>query len=173
MAIGSQESGAISGAASGASAGMAFGPWGAVIGGAIGGIAGFLSGGDEDEARKLAEKQARLIEMTDKENRRRQMLAMGQTLGYTTAAVGASNLQMSGSAKRYRNAQETQFRADMAWQSNKARLEAEMARDGGQVAANTIQSAGISGMVGSIGSAASSGAFGSYTKAGGYKGPFS
>lgn len=171
--IDSKYSGAVGGAAQGAAAGSAFGPWGAVIGGAIGGITGFLGGGGEDDAQKLADEQAKFIEMMDRENRRRAILEMNQALGTAKALTYASNLQDVGSPRQYRTAMETQYRNDMAWDTQKARIEAKMARDGGQLVADNISRSSAASMIGGLGMAVKSGVFGSYTSAGGYKGPFS
>jgi len=70
-------------------------------------------------------------------------------LGGITAAIGASNLQMSGSAQRYKNVFESNIRSEMAWDKQKARLEARAAIKGGA-------SVGQSAMYGGIGSAATS-----------------
>lgn len=171
--IDSKTSGAIGGAAQGAASGSAFGPWGAVIGGAIGGITGFLGGGGEDQAEKLAEEQAKYLEMAGRENRRRAILEMNQALGTAKAMTYASNLQDIGSPRQYRTAMETQYRNDMAWDLQKARIEARMARDGGQLVADNISRSSAASMIGGLGVAVKAGVFGSYTSAGGYKGPFS
>tara|TARA_R110001592_G_scaffold38609_2_gene127301 strand:+ start:13749 stop:14270 length:522 start_codon:yes stop_codon:yes gene_type:complete len=172
--ITSQQSGAIGGAAQGASIGTSIAPgWGTVIGGALGGVAGFFGGGGEDKAEQLAEDQARFIEMAARENRRRATLEMNQVLGGTKALTYASNLQDVGSPRRYRTALETQFRNDMAWESYRARVEADMAREGGQLVSDQISRSGVASMFGGLSVAAGAGVFGSYTKTGGYKGPFS
>lgn len=149
----SQKTGAVGGAAQGAAAGSAFGIPGAVIGGVVGGLAGFMGGGGEKEAEQLAEEQARLIDMTAAENLRRSFLEMDSTLGLTKATTYASNLQDSGSSRQYRRAVETQFRRDMAWDQQKARIESNLARQGGQVAADQIKASGVSSMIGGITSA--------------------
>ena len=110
-------------------------------------IAGGISG--KKAAEKAGKRQAKIIEDTADENRRRRELDLGQQLGGITAAIGASNLQMSGSAKRYRNVFESNIRAEMAWDKQKARLEARAAIKGGA-------SVGQSAMYGGIGSAATS-----------------
>ena len=155
MAQKSQYTGAIGGAAQGASAGSAFGPYGAAIGGVIGGVSGFLGGGGEDEAEALAEKQVYLIQQTSKENQRRMELALQQKMGYAEAAAGASNIQVgSGSSKRYRKVLESTGRTDMAWEKERSRLEAEIAKDMGQAAASQIQSDSMSSMIGGLTKAA-------------------
>lgn len=162
-------SGAISGATTGASVG---GAWGAVIGGVIGGVSGILSGGGEKDAMKMAEDQAREIEKASRENTRRSTLDLKNKLGMIRATVGASNLQFSGSAKKYSNVFESTFRNEMAWDKHRAEVEAKTVRKGGKAAARSIQSMGLTGMLNTIGAAASNDAFGTYTKAGGYESPF-
>lgn len=165
--IDSRTSGAIGGAAQGASMGSAFGPWGAVIGGVAGGLFGALGGGGEDDAKELAEERARLIQMTARENERRALLQLGGILGEAKAATYASNLQDSGSSKRYRTELESRFRQEMAWDRQKARIDAKMARKGGQVAADQIQYSSISSMIGGAGSLVGSGAFSGFGGGGG------
>ncbi len=110
-----------------------------------------LTGGSSAKkaAEKAGKRQAKIIEDTADENRRRRELDLGQQLGGITAAIGASNLQMSGSAKRYRNVFESNIRAEMAWDKQKARLEARAAIKGG---ASVGQSAMYGGITGSLGS---------------------
>jgi hypothetical protein len=172
MAEQSQYTGALGGAGRGAAAGSAFGPIGIGIGALAGGIGGFLSGGGEDEAQQLAEDQARLIEQTAAENRRRSVLQMNTALGYTKAAIYASNIQNTGSSKKYYGAMESQFRKDMAWDTQKARIDAQLVRDGGSAVADRIKSSGVVSAIGGFSEAAGSGAFGTYTSKGGYKSPF-
>jgi hypothetical protein len=152
--IDSKVSGGIGGAAQGASAGAAFGPWGAVIGGVAGGIAGILGGGGEDEAQELAEAQAKMITDTRAENKLREQWQLSQDLGMIRATQGASNIQFSGSSENYKNVYESRFRHQMAWDDNKAKMDARMALKGGDMAASSIQSAGVSSMIGGLGSAA-------------------
>ena len=171
--MGTQETGAIGGAASGAASGFAVGgPWGAVIGGVIGGVSGFLSGGGEDEVRELAEAQAELHLKTAGENLRRQRMQLGQETGQMTAQIAASNVQFSGSSTKYRDVYKSESIRQMSWNMHKARLEADAIKKGGSATASAMESAGLGQMVSSVGGAAASGAFGTYSKAGGYKSPW-
>jgi hypothetical protein len=147
MAVSSKTTGAIGGAAQGAAAGSAFGPYGIAAGAIIGGIGGFLGGGGEDEAMKLAEKQANLIRQTSKENQRRMRLDLAQKMGWANAASYASNIQSTGSTRRYQRALESTGRTDMAWERERARLEAEIAMDMGQAAASQITSSSTASMI--------------------------
>ena len=132
--------GAFSGAASGAASGamMTGTPWGAVIGGAIGGISGLLSGGAADDAKKLAKLQAKFTKIETKENLRRMRLQADRAIGGAVATVAASNLQLSGSSKKYINVMREQFSADQAWLRESSRLKQRMQRKGGQVASSGI-----------------------------------
>jgi len=151
----SKTTGAIGGAGQGAAIGTSIMPgWGTAIGAVVGGIGGLLSGGGEDEAEELAEMQSQLILRTSRENQRRKKLEMRQTLGRAEAATYASGLQDTGTTRRYRKQLESQYRADMSWEYNKALTESNMARKGGQIAANTIQNQGLQSAISGIGAAA-------------------
>jgi hypothetical protein len=172
MAVSTKASGAIGGAGQGAAIGFQMGgPYGAAVGAVIGGVGGLLSGGAEDDAQKIAEKQIKVLRATTKENLRRARLEMAAGLGATEAGIAASNILNTGSSDRYMRHQEAQYRADMSWETNKARMEEELLKQGGQIAASQIQSQGLSSMMGGLTSAAQSGALGTY-KDGAYKPPW-
>ena len=164
MPIDSRYSGAIGGAAQGAKIGSAFGGWGAGIGAVAGGLLGGLAGGGEDEAKELAEMQEQYIWSAFAENRRRALLEMGQTVGTARAAIGASNIQFGGSPKKYVNAIEGEYRRQMAWDRQKAKIDAEMAQLGGSMAADNIRYSGLQSMIGGVGSAISQFGFGGAPK---------
>lgn len=151
--IDSRYSGAIGGAAQGAAAGSAFGPWGTAIGGIAGGLSGLFGGGGEDEAKELAKMQERMIWSAYKENARQKQLEMKQVVGLSTATTYASNLQNLGSPARHTKFIESEFRKSMAWDRQKAKIEAEMAALGGQMASDQIQMGGISSAIGGLTSA--------------------
>ena len=145
MMVDTRYTSALGGAAQGASAGSAFGPWGAAAGGILGGVGGFLSG-DED-AEKLAEEQAQLIEKTAEENRRRGMLQLGQIVGTSKARTYASNLIDTGSTRQYRMALESNMRRELAWDMYKSRVEAETVREGGRLASDQMQRSSLSSLI--------------------------
>ena len=158
---------AVGGAGQGATIGAKIGgPWGAAIGGILGGVGGFLSGGGEDDAKKLAKMQADIIMRTSAENQRVMRRQMERDVGFSRAAVAASNILETGSSARFIKGMEDEWRRNMAWERGKARTEARMARKGGQIAASKIEAAGLSAAIGGIGAAAGAGLFGSYTKDG-------
>lgn len=171
--ISSQTSGAIGGAAQVATIGSAFGPWGTGIGAVLGGVAGSLFGGGEDEAKRLARLQARNIKLTSRENLRRMRREMTFGVGQSRAAIGGSNIQFSGSANRYLKEYETESLRQMGFESQRARMEAEAATYGGELAADNIQRSGIASMLTGLGSAANAGVFGTYSKSTGYQPPWS
>ena len=153
--IDSRASGGLGGAAQGAAIGSKILPgWGTAIGAVAGGLLGAFSGGGESDAKKLAEEQARLIRKTGLENQRRAELEMEQVLGRTRAAIGASNLQFTGSSKSYYNELESQLRADISWEREQAMIEERIAKRGGQIAARQIQRSSFAGMIGGFSSAA-------------------
>jgi hypothetical protein len=167
--------GAVSGAASGATAGAAFGPWGAVAGGIIGGIgggiSGLMSGGAADDAEKLAEDQAKFIDMETTENVRRMRSAAEEQVGLSRATAYASNLQGgSGSSGKYTNKIRSQWAQDAAWTRESGRQRANIARQGGQNASSGIMN-NMFLQQGSqlLSSAASFGAAGGFSKAPAYK----
>jgi hypothetical protein len=172
--IDSRTSGALGGAASGAATGFTVaGPWGAAVGAVAGGIMGALGGGGEDEAQRLADKQAYLIGQARDEQRRRDNRQLDQEVGAIKQDVYSANIQFSGSSEAYTQEYGSEFRRQMAWEDMKAEMESRMVKEQGQIAADSISMAGIGSMVQGIGSAANAGAFGSYTKAGGYSAPWS
>jgi hypothetical protein len=167
-------SGALGGAASGAGTGMMLGgPVGAAVGAIAGGLFGGLGGGAEKDAMRLAREQARLIRATASENQRRATLEMEQVLGGTKAAIAASNILFTGSSRQYYNNMASQYQSDIQWDLAQARMEESIVMKGGQMTAKQIRASGVASMVSGIGAGASAGVFGSYSKSGGYKPPWS
>jgi hypothetical protein len=164
--------GGVTGAASGAASGaMVAGPWGAVAGGIIGGIGGLMSGGAADDAEKLAEDQAKFIDMETTENVRRMRSAAEEQVGLSRATAYASNLQGgSGSSGKYTNKIRSQWAQDAAWTRESGRQRANIARQGGQNASSGIMN-NMFLQQGSqlLSSAASFGAAGGFSKAPAYK----
>lgn len=119
--------------------------------GAVSSIAGGISG--KKAAEKAGEYQAKMIEVTAAENERRRRLELEQKMGLITANVGASNVLMSGSSKRYSDEFESQYRAEMSWDKTKARIEARMAEKTGQAAGSAAMYSGIGSAVGFAGQA--------------------
>ena len=158
----SRITGGLGGAGQGAAIGTQISPgFGTAVGAAIGGVAGFLGGGGEDDAERLAEEQAKLITQAGEFNRQQSLKETNQVLGATTAQVAANNLLMSGSSKRFRQAQEDEYRKMMSWEHFRAKKEAEHVREGGAAAAGAIRAGGISSMLQGFGAAAS--AFGPFS----------
>lgn len=158
----SQITGGIGGAAQGAAIGSAFGVPGAIAGGILGGIGGILSGGGEDEAQKMAEEQAKMIEMQAREEQRKKILMMNTAVGETKARTYASNILDTGSAKKYRNMMETEYRRELAYDRLMTKKQVEYTLEGGQVAADSIKRAGVGSMFdgfGKLGTAYAGGAF--------------
>ena len=119
--------------------------------GMVSSIAGGISG--KKAAEKAGEMQAMVIEQTAAENERRRKLDLAQQLGGITAAVSASNLQMSGSSKRYKAAYESNYRAEMAWDKQKSRIDARTAIKGGGAAGQSAMYSGIGSALNFAGSA--------------------
>lgn len=162
MAEQSQITGAVGGAAQGAQIGSVAGPYGAVIGGVIGAVGGFLSGGGEEEARELAEAQAREIRIAARENRRRQMRELRMVSGENLAREYASGLQPGGSMTTHRREVEAEMRRQIDWDFSASERQAQQALKGGNLAASQISRAGVGSMVqgvGSLGAAYAGGSF--------------
>lgn len=151
--INSRYSNIIGSAGQGAAIGSAFGAPGAVIGGIAGGLAGGLFGDDaEDLADTLADAQIKEIDRAEAENRRRTLLEMSRDVGRSRAAIGASNLQFSGSPQRYTGQIAREYRHQLAWDRQRANVEKQMARLGGQMAVDQIRSSALQGAIGGVGS---------------------
>lgn len=147
--------GAVSGVASGAASGaMVAGPWGAVIGGVVGGISGALTGGAADDAEALAKIQAKFKKTETTENLRRMKLEAEHTLGTARAAVAASNLQMTGTSKKFVTVLEGQMAADRAWLKESSRIQERMIRKGGEAASSGIMTNLFASQIRQLGSAA-------------------
>jgi len=138
---------ALGGAAQGASMGAAFGAPSAIAGGVLGGIGGLLSSGDADDAKALAEEQAKLVEMRTREEQRRKKRMMNQQIGETEARTYASNLLDTGSARQYRMGMESEYRRQLAYDRLASKKEAELIREGGDATARGIEMAGIGSMI--------------------------
>jgi phage tail tape-measure protein len=149
----SQGTGAVGGALQGAATGAAFGPVGAAVGGVVGGVMGFLGGGGEEETEELARKQALEIRRAAKENKRSQLRVANRAVSTAKATTYASNLQDSGSSRRYRDSMETEYRRQISYDSEAANRNAENVINGGQAAGDAIKRAGIGQLVGGIASA--------------------
>jgi hypothetical protein len=115
-----------------------------------------LGGRSAKKAAKAAGKAtaANILE-TEKENQRRRTLDLAQKTGTITAAVYASGLQMGGSSLRYKNAFEGNYRREMAWDQQKARMDAETAKKGGQLAGDAAMYSGFTSAIGFAGSGVS------------------
>ena len=158
----SRITGGLGGAAQGAATGAPFGIYGIAAGAIIGGIGGILSGGGEDDAQKLAQEQAKMIEMQAREEQRKKIIQVNTQVGLTKATTYASNLQDSGSAKKFRSMMETEYRRELAYDRLMTKKQVEYTLEGGQVAADSIKRAGIGSMFDGftkLGAAAAGGAF--------------
>ena len=117
--------------------------------GAVTSIAGGISGKKAAEA--AGKRQAQIIEATSRENQRRRELDLQENLGAISAGVHSSNIQMSGSAARYKAGFETNYRSEMAWDKQKARMDARTAKKGGQLAGQQAMFAGVGSAITSVG----------------------
>lgn len=124
---------------------------GIAVAGAASSVMGGLSG--KAAAEDAGKMQAKIIRQTAAENARRRELELQQKLGQITAGVGASNLQMSGSSSRYRDAFESNYRREMAWDKMKARMDARAARKGAGAAGDAALYSGLGQAAGFAGQA--------------------
>jgi hypothetical protein len=104
-------------------------------------IFGGISG--KKAAKEAGKATAANILATEEENQRRRKLDLEQKVGGIRAAVYASNLQMGGSSKKYKNVYESNYRREMAWDQQKARMDAETAKKGGQLAGDSALYSGV------------------------------
>jgi len=128
---------------------------GIAVVGAVTSIAGGISGKKAAEA--AGEATAKNIMTTEAENQRRRKLELDSKLGTISASIYASNLQMSGSAQRYKNQFASSYRAEMSWDKQKARIDARTAEKGGQVVGQQAMYSGIQSAVGFVGQGISAG----------------
>lgn len=119
---------------------------GVSIGSSILGMAGGLSG--QKKGKQAAEEQAKLTFMTRQEEIRRARGEQEAIMGYNRAAVGASNIQFSGSSQRALNKLQEQFARDVSWQYTAALKERTAIKRGAPGSAERF--ATIAGGVGSI-----------------------
>ncbi len=127
---------------------------GIAVAGGIGKIAGGFAG--QDAAKEAGKDQAAAILRTEEENQRRRQLDLDQKMGLITASVGASNILMSGSSKKYARGYSNAYRQEMAWDNMLANMNAKAAIKGGRMAGEAAMWSGITGAVGSFGAAAGS-----------------
>jgi hypothetical protein len=74
-------------------------------------------------ARRAARQQARLVGAQRKEEMLREQLAYRQTRGQAVAGIAAGNLQMSGSAKRYLTAMDSEANRQRMFKQEAMRAE--------------------------------------------------
>jgi len=87
------------------------------------------------KAKEIGKLQSARIEKTAKANRLQAQKRLNHALGYNEAAVATSDILMSGSARRYQMGLESEAKAEMAWNDEIARMDARIARKGGQAQA--------------------------------------
>lgn len=90
-------------------------------------------------AKKAGDTNAFLIWQTYKENQRRKSLADQRKLSLATAATGASNIQMSGSASKYMADMQDEIDRENKWLKKKAQLDVFAAQKGAGNTASAIQ----------------------------------
>lgn len=118
----------------------------AAVVGAVSSIAGGLSA--KGAAEDAGERQAESILMAEKENRRRRENELKRQLGTIDSRVYASNILMTGSAKRYRDDYKSQYRQEMAWDKAKANMDARAARKGAEAMGDAAMYQGIGSAIG-------------------------
>ena len=89
-------------------------------------------------AKKAAEQQGELIELQRKEEMRQKRLNDRMEIGSATAAAYASNVQMSGSTKKYIGGLNYQNMREMAYAKEANRLEQDAIEAGAQGAGNSF-----------------------------------
>lgn len=130
--------------------------WFQVAASVAGAALSFKGGLDaQDAAEEAGEAQAESILETAAENKRRRERDLKVLMGETEARVAASNLLMTGSVKRYRDDIHAEYRRQINWEQMKARMDAQAALKGAQVAGQAALYQGIGGAIGFASQAAS------------------
>lgn len=116
------------------------------IASSVAGMAGGL--GAQKDAQKAAENQAKLTMFTRNEEIRRQQVKNRQQIGSNKAKVAASNIQMSGSAKRALDETKAEMARDISWRRFSSAKEQESIKAGAPGSSAAL--ATIAGGIGQI-----------------------
>lgn len=125
------------------------------------GIASSLIGGKKAKkaAKKAGAEQAKLIMQTSKENIRRRKFMQDQSLGLASAASGASGLMQTGSTKAYQDQLADEYKKELQWMDQAAKLAARAAKRGASQAGDLYMQQGFQSAIGYAGQYASSSEF--------------
>lgn len=125
------------------------------------GLASSLLGGRsaKSKAKKAGFAQADLIMKTNKENRRRRQFMQKQELGLASAASAASGLMQIGSTKQYQDQLAAEYKKELQWMDQAAKLAARAARRGASQAGDLYMQQGFQSAIGYAGQYASSSEF--------------
>lgn len=125
------------------------------------GIASSLLGSSRAKAaaRKAGRAQADLILKTHQENRRRRQFMQKQELGLASAASGASGLMQIGSTKQYQDQLASEYKKELQWMDQAAKLAARAAKRGASQAGDLYMQQGFQSAIGYAGQYASSSEF--------------
>jgi len=119
--------------------------WGAIAAAGISVASGLIGGASADKrAASAAKQQAKLTGARRDEEIRQTRTARAAEAGGIRAAIGASNLQLSGSSARYLRAAESEGRREIAWLERANQLEQRAIRKGAQGAGDALRIGGIS-----------------------------
>jgi hypothetical protein len=113
---------------------------------ALGGAFGQISG--NEAAREAAQEQADMTYAQRMEEVRRAKIEQARTLGGNVAAVGASNVQFSGSAQDSIDSMRASFARDISWRNLSAEKEKQAIQSGGP--GSSADFAAAAGAAGSI-----------------------
>lgn len=121
-----------------------------------GGVMSFMgSKSAAEDAKELADEQARLNDLQSAFDLKRMGQARGRELGYAKAATYASNTLNQGSAAQFQREMREQWNQDMGWERTKTRMESALIRKGGRQQADSIRRQGMTDLIGGITGAAS------------------
>lgn len=118
----------------------------------LGGLMGALSSRDAaDDARRLAEEQARNVLEERDANLRRMDRERQFAVGTARFAAGAGNIQLNtGSARKFREELENQWAQDMQWERRRAEIEKNTILAGGAATASQIRNQGTASLLGGL-----------------------
>lgn len=114
--------------------------WLAAIGAGVSIAGGYKA---SKKAKKAGRYNANLIRQETAEAVRRSKAQLSETLGYTRAAIAASGVQMSGSAKAYTEAIDIEGRKQIGWIEKAGGLRAKAAKRSGTYIAGQAFSQGL------------------------------
>lgn len=108
-----------------------------------------------DDAKKLAESKMQLHKMESDYNFDQMERSKEYTLGSIDHAIGASNLQFTGTPMDFRNAVEDQLTREITFGKTKATKERQLIEQGGDAEVDALKQQGTQALIGGAAQVAS------------------